>query len=96
MGTLGESDKSTGRLYSSYFDLVQPKREGLRPGNYPLQALENPNGTEEPAAAASAHINAVLRSRGITTPYPQWNELPNVDGRQALALVRDAATAARR
>lgn len=53
-------------------------------------------GTEDTAAAAGAHLNAVLRSRGITTPYPQWNELPNVDGRQALALVRDAATAARR
>jgi hypothetical protein len=53
-------------------------------------------GTQDTAMEAGRHVQNVLTARGIRTPYPQWNELPNVDGRQALALVRDAATAARR
>jgi hypothetical protein len=53
-------------------------------------------GTEHTAMEAGRHVQNVLTARGIRTPYPQWNELPTVDGRQALALVRDAATAARR
>lgn len=53
-------------------------------------------GTEDTAVAAGAHLNAVLRARGIHQPYPAWNELPHVGGHQALALVREAATSARR
>lgn len=52
-------------------------------------------GTEDTAAAAGAHLNAVLRSRGIHRSYPAWNELRDVNRDQVLALVRDAATAAR-
>lgn len=53
-------------------------------------------GTEDTAAAAGAHLNGVLRSRGIATAFPQWNDSPHVSRDQVLALVRDAATAARR
>jgi hypothetical protein len=53
-------------------------------------------GTEDTAMEAGRHVQNVLTARGIRTLYQEWNEQPNVDGRQALALVRDAATAARR
>jgi hypothetical protein len=33
----------------------------------------------------------VLTSRGITTPYPQWNDQPHVTRDQAVALIRTAA-----
>jgi hypothetical protein len=53
-------------------------------------------GTDDTAATAGAHLDAVLRTRGITTPYPAWNEQPDVDRAQVLALVRDAAAEASR
>jgi hypothetical protein len=53
-------------------------------------------GTEHTATNAGDHINSVLRSRGITLPYPRWNEQPHVGGEQALAMVRAAAVTARR
>jgi hypothetical protein len=53
-------------------------------------------GTEDTVAAAGAHLNAALRARGIRETYPRWNDQPNVSRDQVLALVRDAATTARR
>lgn len=52
-------------------------------------------GTDDTVAAAGAHLNAILRSRGIRETYPRWNDQPHVTRDQVLALVRDAATAAR-
>jgi len=53
-------------------------------------------GTEDTAAAAGAHLNAVLRARGIRDTYPRWNDKPGTTRDQAVALVREAAAAARR
>lgn len=53
-------------------------------------------GNEDTATAAGAHLNAVLRARGIRQPFPFWNDQSHVGCDQALALVRDAAIAARR
>ncbi|MBM9504824.1 DUF6197 family protein [Actinacidiphila acididurans] len=53
-------------------------------------------GTEDTAIAAGAHLNAALRARGVRQSYPVWNEHSDVDREQVLALVRDAAAAARR
>jgi hypothetical protein len=52
-------------------------------------------GTEDTAVAASAHLQAVLARRGIRQPFPQWNDSPDVTREQVLAVVRDAAAAAR-
>jgi hypothetical protein len=52
-------------------------------------------GTEDTAAVAGAHIQAVLTGRGITTPFWTWNDQSHVSGDQVLAVVRDAAAAAR-
>jgi hypothetical protein len=52
-------------------------------------------GTEHTATTAGDHINTVLRARGITLPYPQWNEQPHIGGEQALAVLRAAAVVAR-
>lgn len=53
-------------------------------------------GSQDTVAAAGAHIQNVLTGRGIREPYPQWNDARHVSRDQALAVVRDAATAARR
>lgn len=53
-------------------------------------------GSADTIATAGAHLNGLLRARGISTPYPQWNDQPHVTRDQALALVRAAAVAARR
>nr|WP_075017303.1 hypothetical protein [Actinacidiphila rubida] len=45
-------------------------------------------GIEHTAAAAGQHINTVLQARGITQPYPRWNEQSHVSGEQALAVAR--------
>ncbi|WP_327290757.1 DUF6197 family protein [Streptomyces sp. NBC_01198] len=52
-------------------------------------------GTHDTATTAGHHINALLRSRGINLPFPQWNDQPHIGREQALAVVRAAATAAR-
>ncbi|MYS22057.1 hypothetical protein GTW78_18125 [Streptomyces sp. SID4948] len=52
-------------------------------------------GTEHTAVDAGRQIQAVLTDRGITTPYPQWNEQAHVGAEQALAVVRAAAATAR-
>lgn len=52
-------------------------------------------GTEHTVAAAAAHLDGVLRARGIRDTYWRWNEHRNVGQDQALALVREAANAAR-
>jgi hypothetical protein len=51
-------------------------------------------GTEHTAAEAGRQIQGALAERGITMPYPRWNELPGVTGPDALALVREAAKGA--
>jgi hypothetical protein len=48
-------------------------------------------GTEDTATEAGRQIQGVLAGRGITLPYPRWNDLPGVTGRQVLAVVRQAA-----
>lgn len=53
-------------------------------------------GTQDTAIEAGQHIQNVLGSRGIRTPFWQWNDESHVSGAQVLAAVRDAATAARR
>lgn len=53
-------------------------------------------GTHDTATTAGDHINTVLRARGITLPYPHWNEQPHVGAEQALSAVRSAATLAAR
>ena len=51
-------------------------------------------GTEHTAAEAGRQIQGALAARGITLPYPAWNELPGTTGAQALDLVRTAAKGA--
>lgn len=53
-------------------------------------------GTEDTAVSAGAHIQGILDGRGIRQPFWQWNDQAHVDRAQVLALVRDAAAAARR
>jgi hypothetical protein len=53
-------------------------------------------GTEDTAVAAGAHLQAVLARRGVRVPFPQWNDSADVTREQVLAVVRDAAAAARR
>lgn len=48
-------------------------------------------GTENTAFEAGRWIQGQLAARGITMPYPQWNELPGVTARQAIGVVRAAA-----
>jgi hypothetical protein len=51
-------------------------------------------GTEHTAVEAGRQIQGALASRGITMPYPRWNEMPGATGEQALGLVRTAAKGA--
>lgn len=51
-------------------------------------------GTEHTATEAGRQIQGALADRGITMPYPRWNEQPGVDGAMALGLVRAAARGA--
>lgn len=51
-------------------------------------------GTEHTAVEAGRQIQGALANRGITMPYPRWNEMPGVTGEQALGLVRAAAKGA--
>lgn len=53
-------------------------------------------GTEDTATAAGQHIQAVLTGRGVKVPFWTWNDQPGVTGAQVLAVVRDAATDARK
>lgn len=48
-------------------------------------------GTEQDVAEAGRQIQGALTNRGVTMPYPHWNELPTTTRAQALSLVRDAA-----
>lgn len=48
-------------------------------------------GTEITAGEAGRRLDGVLQRRGVSLPYPQWNELPTTTGAQALGLVRQAA-----
>jgi hypothetical protein len=48
-------------------------------------------GTEHTAVEAGRQIQGALADRGITMPYPRWNEMPGVTGPMALGLVRAAA-----
>jgi hypothetical protein len=51
-------------------------------------------GTEVTAVEAGRQIQGVLDRRGITMPYPAWNELPSTTGPMVLAVVRTAAKGA--
>jgi hypothetical protein len=51
-------------------------------------------GTDHTAVEAGRLIQGVLAARGITMPYPRWNEMPGITGPDALALVREAAKGA--
>ncbi|MFE1379226.1 hypothetical protein ACFW6S_09820 [Streptomyces sp. NPDC058740] len=52
-------------------------------------------GDEATALAAGHRLQAVLTLRGITEPYPHWNDAPHRTRDEVLALVRTAATDAR-
>jgi hypothetical protein len=52
-------------------------------------------GTHDTAVTAGHHITAELRRRGVRLPFEQWNDQPHITGRQAIAVVRAAATTAR-
>ena len=51
-------------------------------------------GDDATVHEAGRQIQGALAVRGITLPYPAWNELPTTTGRQALDLVRSAAKGA--
>lgn len=51
-------------------------------------------GTEVTADDAGRQIQGALAARGITIPYPAWNELPTTTARDAVAVVRAAAKGA--
>jgi hypothetical protein len=53
-------------------------------------------GTEDTVTAAGIHIQTALTRRGIREPYPTWNDRPGTSRDQVLAVIRTAATAARR
>lgn len=53
-------------------------------------------GTQDTVTAAGVHIQTALTARGIREPYPTWNDQPTTSRDQVLAVVRAAATAARR
>lgn len=57
------------------------------------QAVVHRLGYGDQAAGfeAGRQIQGTLTRRGISMPYPQWNELPTTTGLQALGLVREAA-----
>lgn len=57
------------------------------------QAVVHRLGYGDQAAGfeAGRQIQGALTRRGISMPYPQWNELPGTTGLQALGLVREAA-----
>lgn len=48
-------------------------------------------GDQADGFEAGRQIQGALTRRGISMPYPQWNELPATTGLQALGLVREAA-----
>lgn len=48
-------------------------------------------GTQGDAAEAGRQIQGALTQRGVTMPYPHWNELPTTTAAQALSLVNQAA-----
>jgi hypothetical protein len=51
-------------------------------------------GTEHTASEAGRQIQGVLAGRGVSLPYPEWNELPTTTGPMALAIVRVAVKGA--
>ncbi|MEE1813725.1 hypothetical protein PUR59_01545 [Streptomyces sp. SP18ES09] len=53
-------------------------------------------GDETTALAAGHRLQAVLTARGISEPYHRWNDATGRTREEALALVRTAATHARR
>jgi hypothetical protein len=53
-------------------------------------------GTEHTIDAAGRYLDDALQARGIRDVYWAWNEERHVGRDQALALVREAATAARK
>jgi hypothetical protein len=53
-------------------------------------------GTENTINAAGAVLDTLLRDRGVQASYHRWNDLPSTTREQAMALLRDAAAAARR
>jgi hypothetical protein len=48
-------------------------------------------GDQADAVEAGRQIQGALARRGVTMPYPQWNDLPSTTGPMALGLVREAA-----
>jgi len=48
-------------------------------------------GNQHDGYEAGRQIQGALTTRGITMPYPHWNELPTTTRAQALAVVREAA-----
>lgn len=48
-------------------------------------------GHQADAAEAGRQIQGALTTRGVTLPYPHWNELPTTTRAQAISLVREAA-----
>ncbi|MGA5870680.1 DUF6197 family protein [Streptomyces cinereoruber] len=53
-------------------------------------------GDETTARAAGHHLQAALADRGISEPYHRWNDATGRTRTEVLALIRTAATTARR
>ncbi|MFE5619072.1 hypothetical protein [Streptomyces sp. NPDC056524] len=53
-------------------------------------------GDESTACAAGTRLQNVLNSHGVTQPFHQWNDASGRTQTEVLALVREAAAAARR
>lgn len=51
-------------------------------------------GTEHTAVEAGRRIQGVLAGRGVTMPYPAWNERDHVTAAQVVGVVREAAKGA--
>lgn len=52
-------------------------------------------GNETTVHTAADHLQGILRARGITQPYHQWNDTPGRTLEEVLYLVREAARHAR-
>jgi hypothetical protein len=48
-------------------------------------------GDEADAVEAGRQIQGALARRGVSMPYPQWNDLPSTTKAHAMSLVREAA-----
>ncbi|MFD8851873.1 hypothetical protein [Streptomyces sp. NPDC059604] len=51
-------------------------------------------GDESTVERAGRRLQAVLKSRGCTLPYHRWNDMPDRDAGEVVALVRTAARGA--